>query len=328
MIYPKFLTTGDTVGVCAPSAGIGEKDFLTFDRSLLHLRCEGYEIKETANVRTGLYESAPPEIRGSELNELLRDEKVRTVICATGGDFLISMLPYVDFDALKADPKWIQGYSDPTSLLYTVTTKLDIATIYGVNAGGFWMDRLHSSLSDGLRILKGDIPTQNSYMFFERDRSGRDGGYNLDSKVKWETPFGDFKAEGRLIGGCMDCLCDVIGTRFDGTSEFLDRYSDDGFIWYFDIFALKSETVHNTLFKMKDMGYFRGAKGFIFGRVCFPGSFTGMSYAEAAIKILGDAPMAFEADVGHVPPKMTLINGALGQLECSDGKASLKIELA
>ena len=324
MIYPKFLKSGDTVGICAPSAGISEKDFPDFDRSLLHLKCEGYEIRETASVRTGLDESAPPEVRGSELNELLRADDIRAVLCATGGDFLISMLPHVDFDAIRADPKWIQGYSDPTSLLYAVTTKLDIATIYGVNAGGFWMDRLHSSLSDGLRILKGDIPTQKSFTFFERDRSGRAGGFNLDSRVKWETPFGDFKAEGRMIGGCLDCICDLIGTRFDGTLDFLDRYADDGVIWYFDIFAMKSETVHNTLFKMKDMGYFRGAKAFVFGRVCFPGSFTGMSYSEAAIKALGEAPMVFEADIGHVPPKMTVINGSVGRLDCEDGKATFE----
>ena len=210
MIYPEFMKKGDTVGICAPSSGVREKDFAEFDRSLLHLECEGYAIRETASVRSGLPESAPPEVRGDELNSLLRDGEVRSVICASGGDFLISMLPYVDYDALLADPKWIQGYSDPTSLLYTVTTKLDIATIYGVNAGGFWMDRLHSSLSDGLKILRGDIPKQNSFMLYEGDRSGRDGGYNLDSRVKWECPNGDVSISGRLLGGCMDCLCDCM----------------------------------------------------------------------------------------------------------------------
>lgn len=327
MIYPEFMKRDETVGICAPSAGIGESDFPEFNRSLLHLECEGYKIKETASVRSGLDESAPPEIRGAELNELIYDESVSSIICATGGDFLISMLPYVDFEALKSKPKWIQGYSDPTSLLYSVTTKYDIATIYGSNAGGFWMDRLHSSLSNNIKILKGDIPVQNSFMFYERDRSGRDGGYNLDTRVRWECPNGDVSARGRLIGGCMDCLCDVIGTRFDGTSEFLDRYADDGIIWYFDIFAMKAESVHNTLFKMKDMGYFRGTTAFVFGRVCFPGSFTGMSYSDAALKILGDAPVIFEADVGHVAPKMTLINGAMANLESYDGKGVLSMEL-
>jgi muramoyltetrapeptide carboxypeptidase LdcA involved in peptidoglycan recycling len=262
------------------------------------------------------------------MNELLRDESVRGIICATGGDFLISMLPHIDFDAIRADPKWIQGYSDPTSLLYAVTTKLDIATIYGVNAGGFWMDRLHSSLSDGLRILKGDIPTQKSFTFFERDRSGRNGGYNLTERVEWLTPNGSVDVSGRLLGGCLDCICDVLGTRYDKTADFIKRYKNDGIIWYFDIFAMKSEAVHNTLFKMKDMGYFENARAFVFGRVCFPSSFSGLSYIDAAKKILGDAPLIFDADVGHVPPKMTLINGSVARVTAKDGKGSLEMFLA
>ena len=90
---------------------------------------------------------------------------------------------------------------------------------------------------------------------------------------------------------------------------------------------MKTEAVHNLLFKMKDMGYFEHAKGFVFGRVVFPGSFTGLSYIEAAQKILGDAPMIFEADIGHVPPKMTLINGALATVECYDKKGKISMIL-
>ena len=118
-----------------------------------------------------------------------------------------------------------------------------------------------------------------------------------------------------------------VGTRYDGTLDFIDRYKDDGIIWYFDIFAMKAEAVHNTLFKMKDMGYFENARGFVFGRVMFPSSFSGMSYIDAAKKILGDAPMIFDADVGHVPPKMTLINGAMARVESSDGKGSVEMFL-
>ena len=327
MIYPEFLKVGDTVGICAPSSAIGEEDFAEFDLSLSHFRSRGWSVKETASVRTGLDESAPPEIRGAELNQLLKDDSVKAIVCASGGDFLISMLPYVDAEALKSSPKWIQGYSDPTSLLYYVTTALDIATVYGVNAGGFWMQKLHPSLSDGLRILGGDIPTQHSFYLYEKDRSGRNGGYNLTERVEWLTPNGDVNVNGRLLGGCLDCIADVIGTRYDRTLDFIERYRDDGIIWYFDIFAMKAEAVHNTLFKMKDMGYFDNARGFLFGRVMFPGSFLGMSYIEAAKKILGDAPTVFDADVGHIPPKMTLINGAMAHLEAFGGKGSLEMFL-
>lgn len=327
MIYPEFLKRGDTIGICAPSAGIGESDFAEFELSLSHLKAEGWKIKETASVRSGLDESAPPEIRGAELNQILRDEEVNTILCASGGDFLISMLPYVDGNAIKKSPKWIQGYSDPTSLLYYVTTAFDVATVYGVNAGGFWMEKLHPSLTDGIKIMKGDIPVQHSFYLYESSRSGRDGGYALTERVEWLTPNGSVSASGRLLGGCLDCICDIIGTRFDKTLDFIERYKDDGIIWYFDIFAMKAESVHNTLFKMKDMGYFKNARAFVFGRVCFPSSFTGMSYIDAAKKILGDAPVIFDADVGHVAPKFTLINGAMANIDSSEGKGKLEMFL-
>ncbi len=327
MIYPEFLKKGGTIGICAPSAGIGEDDFNEFDISLSHLRKQDWLIKETPSVRSGLDESAPANVRGAEFNDLVFDREVNAILCASGGDFLISMLPYVDTEMLKVMPKWIQGYSDPTSLLYYVTTALDIATIYGANAGGFWMYNLHPSLVDGLRILKGDIPVQHSFYLYESSRVGRDGGYSLTDRVEWVTPNGDVSASGRLLGGCLDCICDIIGTRYDKTLDFIKRYKRDGIIWYFDIFAMKAEAVHNTLFKMKDMGYFDTAKAFVFGRVCFPSSFTGMSYIDAAKKILGDAPMIFEADIGHVPPKMTIINGAIGKIEASEGKGTLEMIL-
>ena len=326
MIYPEFIKRGGTIGVPAPSSGIYSDD-VEFDISLDRLRAEGYKIKETASVRSGKVESAPPAVRGEELNSLFRDGEVDSIICASGGDFLISMLPYVDLELIRKNPKWVQGYSDPTSLLYTITTKCDVATVYGANAGGFWQTKTDRSFDYSLDVIRGDIPIQKSFELYERDRSGRDGGYNLTEKVEWIAPNGDFKARGRIIGGCLDCLADLVGTRFDGTLDFIDKYRADGFIWYFDIFAMKAEMVHNTLFKMKDMGMFEHARGFIFGRVCFPSSFADVTYIEAAQKILGDAPMVFDADVGHVAPKFTLINGAIGELEVFDGKGQLKMIL-
>ena len=327
MKYPEFLKKGDVIGVCAPSAGIWPDD-AEYEASVKRFLTEGYSIKETASVHNAQNESAPPEVRGAEFNQLIADGDVDAVICAAGGDFLISMLPYVDYEAFAKNPKWVQGYSDPTSLLYTLTTKLDIATIYGANARGFWHeDPIHRSLRDSLDILKGEIPVQESFDFCERDQSGRAGGYYLTEKVEWVCPNGDFTVTGRLLGGCLDCITDVVGTRFDGTREFIERYKDDGIIWYFDIFALKAEVVHNVLFKMKHMGLFENAKGFVFGRVCFPATFADITYVDAAKKILGDVPMVFEADIGHVNPKFTVINGALGTFECKDGKGKLEMKL-
>lgn len=327
MIYPKFLKAGDTIGICAPSAGVGHK-IEEFDKSLNNLRKEGYQIIETASVRNDSMPSNIPEIRGKEFNELLNDKKIDMIWSASGGDFMIEMLDFVDEEALIKNPKWFAGYSDPTSLLFHITTNFDIATIYGNNAGSFDMTNLHPSLKNALKILKGDIVKQESFEKCERVSVDSLDGYNLDTEVHWKTPNGEVDITGRLIGGCIDCLSFIIGTKYDGTAKFVEKYKDDGIIWYFDNFALKSEDLFNSLWHMKQAGWFKYAKGFVFGRTLFEGTMLDLSYEDAIKRSLGEEiPIVMDADIGHVAPKFTVINGAFGHVLANEGKGSLKMEL-
>ena len=248
--------------------------------------------------------------------------------CAAGGDFLVEMLPETDFESLRTHPKWIQGYSDPTGLLFPITTKLDIATIYGLNAGGFDMEQLHPALKNSLDLLEGKIPVQHSFERWQPvDAPSRpDGGYNATRPVHWQTPNGDIHAEGRLLGGCLDVIDILRGTDFIDVPGFVKRYEQDGIIWYFDVFAMTAEQVFYSLWSMKQAGWFRTAKAFVFGRVMFPGGMM-LSYEQAVRRALGDVPFALEADVGHVKPCFTLINGALGHLNVEQGRATLEMEL-
>lgn len=328
MIYPRFLSPGSKVGVCAPSAGIEAADHAGFDRALGHLAARGWQITETPSVRLGGVESAPGQVRAAELNGLLQREDLDAILCASGGDFLLDMRPFVDWDALRRRPLWVQGYSDPTGLLYPITTKLDIATLYGPNAGGFDMTALHPALQNSLSILEGRIPVQHSFDKWEtlEDRNTADG-YTLTQPVQWRTLNGNVCVSGRLIGGCMECLSELMGTPYDGTRDFLSRYGSEGILWYFDIFALRAEQVYNTLRHMEQAGWFAQAAGFVFGRVMFPGSLMDMTYEAAFRKALGDQPVVFDADIGHVHPTFTLINGSYATLTCQDGKGSLQMEL-
>ena len=314
-------------GICAPSAGVGHK-IEEFDKSLNNLRKEGYQIIETASVRNDSMPSNIPEIRGKEFNELLNDKKIDMIWSASGGDFMIEMLDFVDEEALIKNPKWFAGYSDPTSLLFHITTNFDIATIYGNNAGSFDMTNLHPSLKNALKILKGDIVKQESFEKCERVSVDSLDGYNLDTEVHWKTPNGEVDITGRLIGGCIDCLSFIIGTKYDGTAKFVEKYKDDGIIWYFDNFALKSEDLFNSLWHMKQAGWFKYAKGFVFGRTLFEGTMLDLSYEDAIKRSLGEEiPIVMDADIGHVAPKFTVINGAFGHVLANEGKGSLKMEL-
>lgn len=325
MRYPAFLQSGDCIGITAPSAGVDPADEAAWALSLSHIHQAGFTTCETADVHTGGLVSAPAAERAAQFNALLADDRVRMVWCAAGGDFLLDMLPFVDWEAAAAHPKWVQGFSDPTSLLYTLTTVWDVATIYGTNAGGLDMTALHPSLRYNLRLLRGEIATQHSFDRFEAVRADRQplSGYALSQPVRWETAAEPLEVRGRLLGGCMDCLSDILGTRFDGTQAFLERYAAEGVLWYFDVFALSAETVYRALWRMQACGWFRGAVGVVFGRVCFPNSPLGVTYEEMISRALPDVPVVLQADVGHVPPRMTLINGAQATLRVQGGQATL-----
>lgn len=326
MQFPKFLQEKDTIGITAPSCGVGD-DLVSFDKSLDNLK-KDYKVIETKSVRNKGHVSAPAKERAKELDQLIIDKEVSMIICASGGDFLLDMLPYVNWNHIQENPKWIMGYSDPTALLYTITTKLDIATIYGCNAGSFDQTILHKSLQNNLEILKGNIIKQESYPYYQKERISGMDGYHLTEKVYWVTPNGKVDVKGRLIGGCLDSLKDILGTPFDYTQEFIKKYQKDGIIWYFDIFSKSAEEVYITLFQMQQAGWFQHTKGIIVGRVCFPqGFYPDFSYEQAFQKMFPNLPIILNADIGHVPPKMTLINGSLAHITCENGKGAIEQKL-
>ena len=135
MIYPSFLKRDDTIGICALSAGVGD-DIEQYEKSLSFLSRQN-KIIETVSVRNNALVANTPIIRANELNSLVSNKDVKAIICAAGGDGQLETLPYIDYENIKKNPKWYLGASDPTNLLFVVTTMLDIATLYSCNAKSF-----------------------------------------------------------------------------------------------------------------------------------------------------------------------------------------------
>ncbi len=321
MIYPEFLKKGDTIGICAPSAGVGKK-LDEFELSNEVLTSRGYHVKETASVRVNNERSASAKKRAKELDELVCDKNVDAILCAAGGDFMLEMMPYVDFDHIKENPKWMAGMSDPTNLLFTVTTKLDIATLYGSNGADFTYkkDRPQQTF---LTYLEGNVRSQRSYNRYQTflDMITENKVYH---PVKWLCKSEELELKGRLIGGCVECIEKLIGTELDHTKEFLERYKDDGIIWYFDVFNMSSYNFYLTLLQFQNAGWFKYCKGVLIGRVAFPSvEDKKLDYIKAADKVLKKIPHICEMDIGHTYPFMTLINGALIDVRCKEGKGSI-----
>lgn len=336
MIYPKFIKEQGTIGVTAPSRGItNELDLKRLESAIKKLNEKGFNVIETENVRTdNLGRSSSKEERAKQLESLFLDKKVDAIISASGGDFLMEMIPYLNYEVIKNNPKWFQGYSDPTWLTYTITTNLDIATIYSNNFKSFGMNPWHKSLETNIKILKGDLINQKSFEKYELYKKNQETGledYNLTEKVKWKIITGEKEVaiKGRMIGGCLDVINEIYGTNYDKTQEFLEKYQNDGIIWYLENYSLTSEDLTRVLWKLNDKGYFKYTKGIIFGRSLNYQSFYNLSFEETIKSSLKDlkVPIITEADFGHLSPRMTIINGAIAEIKVKNDQGEISFIL-
>ena len=324
MIYPAFLQENDVIGICAPSAGVGRK-LDAYEESKEVIRQRGYRLKETASVSRNSVRSTGARKRGKELDELVCDEDVKLVLCAAGGDFMLEMVPYIDLEHIRENPKWMCGASDPTNLLFTVTTALDIATFYGFNGAGFTFEKYRPQ-DVFFDYIIGDIRMQKSYRKFNSFLDTINDVKN-HQEVKWIAKE-DLKISGRCIGGCLECIDKLIGTKYDHVKEFIDKYQEDGIVWYLDIFNKSSYEFYLSLLQYKYAGWFDHCKGVLIGRPAFPNvEDPKLDYIKAAGKALGKIPHICEMDIGHTDPAMTMINGALIDVTYSDGKGKISFKL-
>ena len=102
---------------------------------------------------------------------------------------------------------------------------------------------------------------------------------------------------------------------------------DDGIIFYFDVFDLSSKDFYLTLFQLKEAGWFFNTRCVIVGRICFPEENSFMTYQDALREIFSNIPVIMDADIGHVAPKMTIINGSYAKVCYKDGKGSIDQKL-
>lgn len=326
MIYPKLPENGSLIGIAAPSAGVGEK-LDDFEKSLAVLHEAGFRTIETPSVRNASSRSGDAKTRGRELTSLFENPDVDMVAAAAGGDFLNEMIPYAGFEAMRRHPKWMIGASDPTGILYPYTVRCDVASMYGMNAGSFDLGTDWDYIRNALMIIKGETLSEKNFPMCMSKPKFMTETPAYDTVNRWKSPLTSFSARGRCIGGCIDVLKDLIGTPYDATADFVNRYADDGQIFYFDNFSMSAENFYRTLKQFRYAGWFAHTRAVIIGRVCFPSSETGMSYEEAAALALEDIPYVTEADVGHTIPCMIMINGAMLTLEWSGNEAQLTFEL-
>ena len=307
MKYPKFLKKDDLVGITALSCGVGN-DLIETKISFNNLK-KYFKLIVTPNVYGDYIVSSDVETRVKEFNKLL-NENIKLLYIFRGGDFTYETLDSLNYKKIVKKNIWVSGASDPTSLLFILTTKYDLATIYGFNGKHYDSKVLEKYQLNNLDILQGNLIKQESFM--DRNTISINGNF-VDSGV--------------IIGGCLDILRFIPGTTYDNTLNFIEKYKDKKIIWYFDIFAMGSVDVYLTLLQFKNIGWFKYTDTLIFGSILFPKVECELEYLEGIKRIFKDKNIIYDANIGHVKPVFTIINGSLATIEYKNNKMILKEEL-
>ena len=90
---------------------------------------------------------------------------------------------------------------------------------------------------------------------------------------------------------------------------------------------MSSVDTYLTLLQMKNMGYFKYSDTFIFGTVKYPNVDCDLEYVDAIKKVFGDKNIVVDANIGHVTPRFTILNGSFGTIKCKNNELTMKQEL-
>ena len=226
-----------------------------------------------------------------------------------------------------------------------------MATIYGYNVNAFGTEKWHKSVQDLYRLLYGaGMTTDDGIKMFQMNGYDRWEKESLRSEENPLAPIHDTEKSvircfignvpcesdtsidftGRLLGGCMDCLVNLTGTKFDKVCEFLEKYKEDGFIWFLESCDLNVFSIRRAMWQMEQAGWFRYVKGFLIGRPLVMGQdIMGLNQYDAITGIVGkyNVPIVMDIDIGHIAPSIPIICGSMGTVHAKDGKYSVTMKL-
>lgn len=338
MRYGKSLPDHGTIGFVAPSFGCASEPYKTqFLNAQEKWKAMGYQLDLGPNcyAQDGLGISSTPEACGRELTAYYVKPDNDCLISCGGGELMCEILDYVDFDTIRrADPKWFMGYSDNTNMTYLLATLCDTASVYGPCAGSFGMEPWHQSLKDAMDILTGRTNRVRGYELWEKEALKCEDKpllpYHVtEPRALKKYPDQDSEFCGRLLGGCMDCLINLVGTKYDKTAEFAGRYQEDGIIWFLEACDLNVMSIRRAMWQMEHAGWFQHVKGFLIGRPYHYGEeIMGLDAYQAVLEIAGkkNVPVVMDVDLGHLPPMMPVVVGSLGHVKVTGNEIEIQMD--
>ena len=163
-----------------------------------------------------------------------------------------------------------------------------------------------------------------------------DGNKKMDAKNEAvsqksgaKQDFIDFS--GRLLGGCTDCLVNLLGTKYDKVTEFTEKYKEDGILWFLEACDLNLMSIRRAMWQMDHAGWFKYCKGFLIGRprVGMGVEEFGIDHYQATYEMLKkyNVPVMMDVDIGHLSPMMPLICGSMARVVSDGTSYSVGMEL-
>ena len=327
-MVPNKLKAGDEVRVIAPSrsmAILGEDC-----KKLATERLEELGLKVTFGKHVMEadpdYFAASKEARVEDLNDAFRDPNVRAILTVIGGFNSNQILDYIDYEAIKNDPKIFCGFSDITALSNAIHAKTGVVTYSGPHYSSFGM-------------LKGFEYTLEYFkkMFFEENEfeitssnEWSDDAWFIDQENRKFIPndgmfiINEGEAEGDIIGGNLCTLNLLQGTEYMPNIENKVLFLEDDDMAG-KIFLMEFDRNLQSLIHMPE---FKTVRGIVLGRSQVATEMT----KEKWIKLiknkpeLANIPVVAGADFGHSTPIFTFPVGGHARVKAKDGKIEIFVK--
>jgi len=304
ILKPQKLTPGGTIGIVSPSYWWSE-DSLKKTADLF--REQGFKIEYGSSIflKDHIFAGTAQE-RADDLNSMFLRQDIQAIFCARGGYGANRVLPLLDFDLIRNNPKIFMGYSDITAILTSITQKTGLVTFHGPMLISFKNGLLDYNYALMKKVLDGE-----QQIIIKPPE-------NFPSRI-----LNPGLAEGPLWGGNLTLLMNRLGTgtalNSDGCILFLEDVNE--YYYNFD----------RTLYQLYQAGLFENIKGLIFGELKnmkddeIP---FGKSTDEIILDICGDynIPIISNFPCGHGKYQATLPLSVQAQLNAAGKEPVLKFE--
>ncbi|KLN63762.1 S66 family peptidase [Vibrio sp. VPAP30] len=327
MLYPKALSVGDKIGFFSPSSPATVLAPNRFNRAKSYLEAKGFDL--VAGSLTGkldAYRSGSIEERAEELNQLIRDPDVRCIMSTIGGSNSNALLPYIDYEALRNDPKIIVGYSDVTALLMGIYAQTGLVTFYGpalVASFGEFPPLVDETFNSFFEILSSESALYSYTMPREWTDIKHDWETQDSAKPTYQNEWqflGKGRTQGRIIGGNLNTMAGIWG------SPYMPEIQGGDILLIED--SLKGiETVERSFAHLFACGVFDKVSAIVLGKhELFDDKGTRRSPIDVLLEVLNGkaVPILYGFDSCHTHPMLVIPLGVLGEIDFDNHTFSIE----